>query len=125
MDDWHRWDGSHCWRGTIRRIPSLCTLALALCMALGLAPTALAAPAAPTQARAALSPAAAAASGHVTVIVLDMSGSMAQNDPQGLRCSAAGAYIDLRDRKSTRLNSSHPSISYAVFCLKKKKKKKK
>src|SRR5690348_18093707 len=30
-----------------------------------------------------------------------------------------------KDRKSTRLNSSHPSISYAVFCLKKKKKKKK
>src|SRR5438876_1375529 len=29
-----------------------------------------------------------------------------------------------RDRKSTRLNSSHPSISYAVFCLKKKKNKK-
>src|SRR5438876_7541471 len=29
-------------------------------------------------------------------------------------CSAGG------DRKSTRLNSSHPSISYAVFCLKKK-----
>src|SRR5690348_17396647 len=28
----------------------------------------------------------------------------------------------LQDRKSTRLNSSHPSISYAVFCLKKKKK---
>src|SRR5690348_17589659 len=28
------------------------------------------------------------------------------------------------DRKSTRLNSSHPSISYAVFCLKKKKKTK-
>src|SRR6266581_5481275 len=28
------------------------------------------------------------------------------------------------DRKSTRLNSSHPSISYAVFCLKKKKQKK-
>src|SRR5438477_3887570 len=27
----------------------------------------------------------------------------------------------LRDRKSTRLNSSHMSISYAVFCLKKKK----
>src|SRR5690348_17484607 len=27
----------------------------------------------------------------------------------------------LEDRKSTRLNSSHPSISYAVFCLKKKK----
>src|SRR5438094_10432410 len=29
-----------------------------------------------------------------------------------------------RDRKSTRLNSSHRTISYAVFCLKKKKKKK-
>src|SRR5690348_8531721 len=29
--------------------------------------------------------------------------------------------IVLTDRKSTRLNSSHPSISYAVFCLKKKK----
>src|SRR5437870_8518570 len=28
-----------------------------------------------------------------------------------------------RDRKSTRLNSSHVAISYAVFCLKKKKKK--
>src|SRR5690348_17539580 len=32
---------------------------------------------------------------------------------------AAGG-IALEDRKSTRLNSSHPSISYAVFCLKKK-----
>src|SRR6266487_5803114 len=32
-------------------------------------------------------------------------------------CTAA-----LQDRKSTRLNSSHPSISYAVFCLKKKNK---
>src|SRR5690625_5424072 len=28
---------------------------------------------------------------------------------------------DLKDRKSTRLNSSHVAISYAVFCLKKKK----
>jgi hypothetical protein len=33
--------------------------------------------------------------GHVTVIILDMSGSMAQSDPNGLRCSAANAYIDL------------------------------
>src|SRR5690242_12835701 len=32
--------------------------------------------------------------------------------------------LTVRDRKSTRLNSSHMSISYAVFCLKKKKKKK-
>src|SRR5438477_7168587 len=30
--------------------------------------------------------------------------------------------LDEQDRKSTRLNSSHMSISYAVFCLKKKKK---
>src|SRR5690625_6751144 len=29
--------------------------------------------------------------------------------------------IDIKDRKSTRLNSSHVAISYAVFCLKKKK----
>src|SRR5699024_12700208 len=35
---------------------------------------------------------------------------------------ADGAYEDVQDRKSTRLNSSHVSISYAVFCLKKKKK---
>src|SRR5438876_12194220 len=35
----------------------------------------------------------------------------------------ADGVLDLgsEDRKSTRLNSSHPSISYAVFCLKKKK----
>src|SRR5690348_17562856 len=34
----------------------------------------------------------------------------------------AGEVEQRVDRKSTRLNSSHPSISYAVFCLKKKKK---
>src|SRR2546427_8865911 len=32
-----------------------------------------------------------------------------------------GAVVSERDRKSTRLNSSHSQISYAVFCLKKKK----
>src|SRR5438477_8934521 len=37
----------------------------------------------------------------------------------------ADKYKKVIDRKSTRLNSSHMSISYAVFCLKKKKKKKK
>ena len=36
-----------------------------------------------------------AASGHVTILVLDMSGSMATNDSDGLRCSAANAYVDL------------------------------
>src|SRR6266487_5143669 len=35
---------------------------------------------------------------------------------------ACGGHRHATDRKSTRLNSSHPSISYAVFCLKKKKK---
>src|SRR3712207_8136129 len=32
-----------------------------------------------------------------------------------------GVRYDPRDRKSTRLNSSHANISYAVFCLKKKR----
>src|SRR6267154_5633230 len=36
------------------------------------------------------------------------------------RHSPGGGRGGGRDRKSTRLNSSHPSISYAVFCLKKK-----
>src|SRR2546429_2781044 len=64
-------------------------------------------------------------------------------DPQAARCLAkqplvrrilatharrrgldrGGARLDLEDRKSTRLNSSHGYISYAVFCLKKKIKK--
>src|SRR5260221_3238280 len=34
-----------------------------------------------------------------------------------------GAHVAQQDRKSTRLNSSHTVISYAVFCLKKKKNK--
>src|SRR5436305_9892683 len=37
-------------------------------------------------------------------------------------CTPAPARPIARDRKSTRLNSSHVRISYAVFCLKKKKK---
>src|SRR5690348_14296950 len=36
--------------------------------------------------------------------------------------ASGGDRAEKTDRKSTRLNSSHPSISYAVFCLKKKKK---
>src|SRR3712207_8130382 len=38
-----------------------------------------------------------------------------------LSLAATSQLVD-RDRKSTRLNSSHANISYAVFCLKKKKK---
>src|SRR6266542_6282098 len=37
-------------------------------------------------------------------------------------CVFAVLALESEDRKSTRLNSSHGSISYAVFCLKKKKK---
>src|SRR5205085_3341698 len=35
--------------------------------------------------------------------------------------NAPNGAVTLRDRKSTRLNSSHSQISYAVFCLKKKR----
>src|SRR2546430_7706702 len=42
----------------------------------------------------------------------------AARDYSGYSVSSAG---DVKDRKSTRLNSSHSQISYAVFCLKKKK----
>src|SRR2546430_12631121 len=38
-----------------------------------------------------------------------------------LQDDSAPGRCDLADRKSTRLNSSHSQISYAVFCLKKKK----
>src|SRR5438034_2609121 len=41
-------------------------------------------------------------------------------DGGGVREAAGRTGVDL-DRKSTRLNSSHTVISYAVFCLKKKK----
>src|SRR3989449_3096685 len=41
----------------------------------------------------------------------------------GLRGQAKSRILRQLDRKSTRLNSSHGYISYAVFCLKKKKKK--
>src|SRR3712207_7473531 len=39
----------------------------------------------------------------------------------GARVAEGAAVGDAVDRKSTRLNSSHANISYAVFCLKKKK----
>src|SRR5437899_10092793 len=48
-------------------------------------------------------------------------------DRQGVRNAGEDAdaeRLPRRDRKSTRLNSSHLGISYAVFCLKKKKKSK-
>src|SRR5256885_8446518 len=42
--------------------------------------------------------------------------------PQGLATTTGRHRASLADRKSTRLNSSHLVISYAVFCLKKKNK---
>src|SRR3989475_5939569 len=50
----------------------------------------------------------------------------AHPDFQGISVKVTGVFTDAssttQDRKSTRLNSSHSQISYAVFCLKKKKK---
>src|SRR3712207_7319944 len=43
--------------------------------------------------------------------------------PQGARVTGDEGDVGSSDRKSTRLNSSHANISYAVFCLKKKKKR--
>src|SRR5689334_24313665 len=57
----------------------------------------------------------------------DARGTEALADPAapqaGQRLAAERLGEEIGDRKSTRLNSSHSSISYAVFCLKKKKKK--
>src|SRR5204862_6945517 len=55
-------------------------------------------------------------------------GRRRQHFLRGHRTADAAQVLDddlggVRDRKSTRLNSSHVEISYAVFCLKKKKKK--
>src|SRR2546422_1954221 len=52
-------------------------------------------------------------------------GQLAVVGTSGLRPDPSGDQGDggLGDRKSTRLNSSHGYISYAVFCLKKKKKR--
>src|SRR5207248_4570319 len=52
-----------------------------------------------------------------------MSASMSESNKETSRQAGAVAAASI-DRKSTRLNSSHRTISYAVFCLKKKKNKK-
>src|SRR5438876_7347407 len=55
---------------------------------------------------------------------LQLESTPAEFRPEMLLPGVAGTdriyYHGPQDRKSTRLNSSHPSISYAVFCLKKK-----
>src|SRR2546430_9174191 len=64
--------------------------------------------------------------GAVDIKTLLYKGDRARQRVQELRESAKRASGDalraiIEDRKSTRLNSSHSQISYAVFCLKKKK----
>src|SRR5207245_6068589 len=54
------------------------------------------------------------ASGDIRGTVTDSSGAAAS------QAKVTAVHVE-KDRKSTRLNSSHGSISYAVFCLKKKK----
>src|SRR5574337_1574290 len=58
---------------------------------------------------------------HVTGPSLPPSATQHRPELAGAPFEAMGVSLVL-DRKSTRLNSSHHSISYAVFCLKKKKK---
>src|SRR3712207_7498630 len=55
------------------------------------------------------------------VVTVDHEVRLAELDRDDWRKGAAGERALERDRKSTRLNSSHANISYAVFCLKKKK----
>src|SRR5438876_6891432 len=52
----------------------------------------------------------------------DRAGPRGAGGPGERELRAVGSGTNPPDRKSTRLNSSHPSISYAVFCLKKKTK---
>src|SRR5437868_15537470 len=62
---------------------------------------------------------------HDALPILDDAGGLARRAaaPVGRAARGLPPVCRLRlDRKSTRLNSSHVSISYAVFCLKKKKK---
>src|SRR2546430_11429810 len=70
--------------------------------------------------RLALAPSTAAAPGDLRLVGRDTP----PPGPRGLSATARTAARlarPLLDRKSTRLNSSHSQISYAVFCLKKKK----
>src|SRR5438876_7472288 len=55
------------------------------------------------------------------VVMAQQPSPMQGQAPAADTSSVTAAAPSQPDRKSTRLNSSHPSISYAVFCLKKKK----
>src|SRR5947209_20752 len=69
--------------------------------------------------------AAAGAFGLLIALCVAQVGSLFSADAWNNITFTAGEVKNPRDRKSTRLNSNHANISYAVFCLKKKKKKKK
>src|SRR2546427_4195184 len=59
----------------------------------------------------------------LTTVCLGLAGPEIQTQRDGLIHNSTHPRFEReRDRKSTRLNSSHSQISYAVFCLKKKKK---
>src|SRR5688572_31487529 len=59
---------------------------------------------------------------HIIGVPLDLGGNRRGTDMGPSAFRIAGIGEQLTDRKSTRLNSSHSQISYAVFCLKKKTK---
>src|SRR2546426_3579211 len=60
---------------------------------------------------------------HIVIPIGKGTAELQQQDNGQRCCGWAEVANFLLDRKSTRLNSSHLVISYAVFCLKKKKKK--
>src|SRR2546430_4120031 len=57
---------------------------------------------------------------YTTLFRSSISGCTAKNEPT-VTARQTATPVASGDRKSTRLNSSHSQISYAVFCLKKKK----
>src|SRR3712207_7520776 len=52
---------------------------------------------------------------RIDTVVMDKTGTLTKGEPE-----VTDVVVEGIDRKSTRLNSSHANISYAVFCLKKK-----
>src|SRR3712207_7831292 len=63
------------------------------------------------------------AAGTAMALALGITGASAQEVLVGLvtKTDNNPFFVKMKDRKSTRLNSSHANISYAVFCLKKNK----
>src|SRR3712207_6852758 len=64
----------------------------------------------------------ATGAGRATFLVAGLHGGAELEDSEESDGAFATVEDESVDRKSTRLNSSHANISYAVFCLKKKKK---